>query len=144
MQRCVFCRSRRGLSQEYLLPKINVDTAENELRVNPNRVRALRVKLRVIRVTNLRVVRNKLRTRMRTPPGLLRLGGQMRCGEPERGCLASTTETRAPRSINRSRSRSSAKLGLVQNELRKNKCYISWQKLFIVSILHGFISGCNP
>ena len=30
---------------------IGVDTAENELRVNPNRVRVLRVKLRVRRVT---------------------------------------------------------------------------------------------
>ena len=39
MQRCVLCRSRRELSQEYLLAKIGVDTAENELLVNPNRVR---------------------------------------------------------------------------------------------------------
>ena len=41
MQRCVFCRSRREFSQEYLLAKIGVDTAENELRVNPNRVRVI-------------------------------------------------------------------------------------------------------
>ena len=31
----------------YFLAKIGVDTAENELRVNPNRVRVLRVTLRV-------------------------------------------------------------------------------------------------
>ena len=31
MQRSVLCRSRRELSNEYLLAKIGVDTAENEL-----------------------------------------------------------------------------------------------------------------
>ena len=32
MQRSALCRSRRELSNEYLLAKIGVDTAENELR----------------------------------------------------------------------------------------------------------------
>ena len=32
----------------YLLAKIGVDTVENELHLNPNRVRVLRVQLRVI------------------------------------------------------------------------------------------------
>ena len=40
---------------------IGVDTAENELRVNPNRVRVLRLKLRVIRVKHLRVLLAKVR-----------------------------------------------------------------------------------
>ena len=31
VQRSAFCRSRRELSNEYLLAKIGVDTAENEL-----------------------------------------------------------------------------------------------------------------
>ena len=35
------CRSRRELSNEYLFAKIGVDTAENELRVDPNRVRVI-------------------------------------------------------------------------------------------------------
>ena len=47
MQRNALCRSRRELSNEYLLAKFGVDTAENELRVSPNRIRVITRNLRV-------------------------------------------------------------------------------------------------
>ena len=76
MQRCVFCRAFTGV----LLAKIGVDTAENELRVNPNLVCVLRVTLRVIRAKILRVWGAKGCTAVHghrwTSIGRLCLGGQ--------------------------------------------------------------------
>ena len=45
---CVDLGGRRQIYIYYLLAKIGVDTVENELLLNPNRVRVLRVQLRVI------------------------------------------------------------------------------------------------
>ena len=50
-----------GESFHKSVAKFGVDTAENEFRVNPNRVRVLRVKLRVICVKHLRVLLAKVR-----------------------------------------------------------------------------------
>ena len=41
----------------YLVAKLDVDTAENEFRVNPNRVRVLRVMLRVLSNTHWKITR---------------------------------------------------------------------------------------
>ena len=48
--RANFVKSFPASIYYYLLAKFGVDTAENDLRANPNRVRVSRVKLRVIRI----------------------------------------------------------------------------------------------